>query len=318
MNRREESARQERLQHLQKLKWGQEDEIYEASRGIRRLTAELNRLKALDDEAIKKERELNGWWRFITSSISGKVIETEEQKQGREMERLQRVASKSIKESEIAYQEDLLRRSRLVLEGLDRNIAAVKKLAEDEARAKALRQQEISRKVEEARRGAQEEQMRRDREMRMEEQLRQEQEQAAWLAERIRKAQQAREVQARLQKEAKERLQTEAANGIFAQYYAERKPETPYNSTGASGSHSSGCRHDKFWPELRGPHRCRKCQTMQRRFALQCPDCSMVACADCRQTLRRENTGIRGRSGQRPKRGRDDRDYWNFEIPYGE
>jgi hypothetical protein len=51
----------------------------------------------VSSEELRKERERNNWWTFITSPIYGEGQETEEQKQRRETERLQRLASKSIK-----------------------------------------------------------------------------------------------------------------------------------------------------------------------------------------------------------------------------
>ena len=157
-NQKKESARQERLQHLQLLKSRHENDIFEGNRVVRRLTADLKRLQDLDDDELRKERERNSWWTFITSPIYGEVKETEEQKQKRETERLQRLASKSIKENQLAQKEVILQKSRYALDNVNSNIAAVKKEEEDEARIQAVRRQEQLRKEEEARRRVEEEQ----------------------------------------------------------------------------------------------------------------------------------------------------------------
>lgn len=46
------------------------------------------------------------------------------------------------------------------------------------------------------------------------------------------------------------------------------------------------CRHDESWIKLRGTHRCSRCLTVQRRFAFRCPDCNIIACANCMLALR--------------------------------
>jgi hypothetical protein len=110
------------------------------------------------------------------------VKETEEQKQRRETERLQRLASKSIKENQLAQKEAILQKSRYALDDVNSGIAAVKKEEEDEARVQAVRRQEQLRKEEEARRQVEEEQRRKKWAKWEEEQIRLREEPAARVA----------------------------------------------------------------------------------------------------------------------------------------
>ncbi|KIM97120.1 hypothetical protein OIDMADRAFT_20445 [Oidiodendron maius Zn] len=44
------------------------------------------------------------------------------------------------------------------------------------------------------------------------------------------------------------------------------------------------CLHDGWWPKLEGKQRresCEKCGVSRHNYLLQCPSCSMLACASC-------------------------------------
>ena len=288
--RKEESKRQERLQHLQLLKSRHENDIFEGNRVVRRLAADLKRLQDQDDDELRKERERNTWWTYMTSPIYGEVKETEEQKQRRETERLQRLASKSIKENQLAQKEAILQKSRYALDDVNSEIAAVKKEEEDDARVQAVRRQEQLRKEEEASRRVEEEQRRKKRAKWEEEQIKLRREQAARAAKVTREAQ-----------EAQERVREEAAKKYRAESEKRtRAASTPERArTAGQAQNDSACLHDKFWPRLEGRHLCRSCCNTQRHFAFQCPGCRMIACAGCRQTLRGERRRNNWNSGRR-------------------
>lgn len=295
-HQKEESARQERLQRLQLLKSRHENDIFEGNRVIRRLAADLKRLQGQDDDELRKERERNSWWTYITSPIYGEAKETEEQKQRRETERLQRLATKSIKENQLAQKEAILQSSRYALNNVNREIAAVEKEEEDEARVQAVRRQEQLRKEEEARRRVEEEQRRAKWAKWEEEQIKLRKEQVARAAKAAREAQEAQE---RAREEAAKIYRAESEKRAQAASMAERA------RTARQARNDSACLHDKFWPRIEGRHLCGSCHNTQRRFAFQCPGCGMIACASCRQTLR----------GERRRKNQNSGGQFHFDTP---
>ncbi len=130
---KEDDARQERLRSLEMFKSRYDSDIFELNRVVRKLTADFKRLQDQDDEDLRKERKRNSWWTYLSSPIYGKVNETDEQKQKRETERLHRLASKSIKRSELQGKEAKLQTLQDALQNVNSKIAAEKKKAEDEA-----------------------------------------------------------------------------------------------------------------------------------------------------------------------------------------
>ena len=264
---KENSARQERLRLLEVFKSRYDSDIFEVSRVIRKLIVDLKRLQDQDDEDLRKERERNSWWAYLASPIYGKVNETQEQKQARETKRLHRIASKSIKGSELRENEAKLQRLQDALQNVNSKIAVEKKKGEDEAWIQMMEKK--LRMEQEARNRAQQE-------MR-EKWAKIQKEQAERAAKEAREAREAQEAQERVRKAAEERAQA-----MRAAEEATRKAKK------ASGSTKSTCRHDKFWPKVEGRQLCSNCRTVQRRFAFQCPGCRMIACASCRQTLRGE------------------------------
>ena len=95
------------------------------------------RLQAQDEEDSRKEKERNGWWAFLASPLFGKVKETDEQMRARETSRLHRLASKTIKESELREKQARLQKLQGALQSVNSAIAAEVKNAEAEARARA-------------------------------------------------------------------------------------------------------------------------------------------------------------------------------------
>ena len=96
--------------------------------------ADLKRLQDQDDEDIRKERERNSWWTSLASPIYGRFKETEQQKRERETNRLNRLASESIRGSELAEKEAKLQRLQDALKDVNGRIAVENKEIEDEKR----------------------------------------------------------------------------------------------------------------------------------------------------------------------------------------
>jgi len=286
---------------------------------VRKLVADLKRLQDQDDEELRKERERKSWWAYVTSPFYTPPKETEEEKQTREVERLQRLASKRIKEQDLAEKEAKLKRWKDALEDANNKIAAEKAKEEEEARSRAAKIQEQLRREREARRRAEQQAAEEEMRKRWEDiQARMRQEQAARAAREAREAREAQEAweaQQRAWKAAEERRKAEENRRAEERRQAEEKqkakqkqraetarkaqqgrndwfePEVPsysFSRASAPKKTSSACRHEMFWPKLNGSHTCQNCHGIQRRFAFQCPGCSMIACAGCRQTLRGE------------------------------
>lgn len=49
------------------------------------------------------------------------------------------------------------------------------------------------------------------------------------------------------------------------------------------------CNHRNWWNRVEGQFRCSCCMKETRRFAFQCPGCEKIACAACRDVLRRKS-----------------------------
>ena len=100
------------------------------------------------------------WWTYFTSPVYNRAKETEEKKQQREIERLQRLASKSIEINESIQKEARLQSLKSALQDVNDKISAEKKKKEDDVQAHATKMQEQLRKVQEARRRSEEQQER--------------------------------------------------------------------------------------------------------------------------------------------------------------
>lgn len=273
---------------------------------IRKLVADLKRLQEQDDEDLRKERERNGWWAYLASPIYGKVSETDEQKQTRETKRLDRVASKSIKGSELDEKKARLQRLQDALQNVSGKIAAEKKRAEDEK--KRVEYEATARKLKM-------EQEARDRAMqeRRERMAKAQRESNERAAREAREAQAAREAQERAweAEQAQERARMaaaaekrrrdleERAQKTRAAEEAARRARPTRNNNRSEPAAKRTCRHGRFWPKIEGAQLCSNCCAMQRHFAFECPGCKIVACGSCRRILRGENGKGGGVSGRR-------------------
>ncbi|OCL03808.1 DnaJ-domain-containing protein [Glonium stellatum] len=208
---KEKCAREERLRHLERLRSKYDGDIFELRRVVRRLEADTKRLQDQDNEELRKERERNSWWAYVTSPFYAPQKETEEEKQTREVERLQRLASKRIKEQDLAEKKAKLQGWEDALKDTNNKIAADKAKEEEEARLQAAKMQEKLRRAKEARRRAEEEAAEEERRKRWEEaQARKQREEAQARKQR-------EEAQARMRQEQAARAAREAREAREAQ-----------------------------------------------------------------------------------------------------
>lgn len=314
---RVEKSRQERVRHFEVLKRRYNDDIFEVTRAVRKLTADLTRLQEKDDEDSRKERERNGWLAYLTSPIYGKQKETEDEKMARETERIQRLAIKRIKKSELKEKVTKLNR----LHDANNKIAIKNEKAEEAIKVQ-IREENL-RKAKEA--SMKMEQEMREKRARFEEiRVKAQKERAEREAKKAREAEAALKAQEELERARKaveaerykqevkqaQRRQEEhertrkASAKINRKLTEERKRAThaaeeavrnaqaqaafKYRFSHDSNSTSSSCKHERYWLSVMGRQQCQNCNLIQNRFAFLCPSCRMMACASCRQMLRGE------------------------------
>lgn len=319
--KRVDEARQERVRHLEVLKRRYNDDIFEVTRAVRKLMADLTGLQNKDDEDSREYRERNGWLAYLTSPIYGKPRETEDEKMAREIERIQRHAIKRIKESELKEKETKLNRLQDALREANNKIAVENEKAE-EALQTQVREEKL-RKAQEAKIKA-ERDMREKRAWFEEIRVKAQKERAEREAKKAREAEAARKAQEELERALKvvaaekyklevkqaqrrqeEQESTRKASAEINQKRTEERRRATHAAEEAArnaqaqaafvygfshnpNSTSSSCKHEWFWPRVMGSHQCQNCNLIQNRFAFQCPGCRMMACASCRQILRGE------------------------------
>lgn len=319
--KRVDEARQERVRQLEFLKRRYNDDIFELTRAVRKLMADLTRLQNKDDEDSREYRERNGWLAYLTSPLYGKQRETEDEKMARESQRIQRLAIKRIKESELKEKETKLNNLQDALRDANNKIAVENEKTEEglqtQVREEKLRKaQEASMKAERdmrEKRARMEEIRLKEQKVRAEREARKAREaEAAWKAqeelERARKSvaaerykleveeaqrrQEEEETMRKASAEINQNLTKERRRATHAAEEAARNAQAQaafrYGFSHPPNSSPISCKHEWFWPKVMGSQQCQNCNLIQNRFAFQCPSCRMMACASCRQILRGE------------------------------
>jgi len=119
---REIKRQREQLRDLRVEKMMHESKIFKLRRVITRLNEELKRLDEQDEEDGKKDVARNSWWTCLSSSIFRTEIETKEAKLRRDMERLNRQASRTMKLSRVQNTTDELGKETAINELCGRDI----------------------------------------------------------------------------------------------------------------------------------------------------------------------------------------------------
>jgi len=333
---KEKERRRQCLRQWESQKTVYEGYVFEASRKVRKLNAELKRLEELDEEDQKKDMERNSWWKFFSSPLHGRTQESDEESAVRVFERLQRNSSRRIKGLELEREESSLQAWKNKLQTLNDKIAAEKREQEQENqkeegrkqghfwREEAVRLQvmrekilaEQQRKRREAEAAAKEAQERLEKELearqkkqkeRLERELQARQKkQQEERDEMLRKWKQEEEARQKKKQEAleeakrKTKEEEEVRAQMAAKFFNEHHRDTSIRSSAhdhgspastrrpATSTKKSPCQHQRFWPKIEGGHKCENCGQYRHKFAFRCPDCAMMACADCRQLLRGE------------------------------
>ena len=316
---KQQKASQDRLQPLEQSRSQCDSSIFELNREIRRLTADLKRLQDRDEEEKRKQREKNSWWSYLTSPIYGKVVETEEEKLQCEAEKLQRLASASIKSNELKCKEAILKELESDLKMINIRIATEKQRHQDEMRARESMRKEQLRQGQLKQERLRQEQLR--QEQLRQEQLRQEQLRAQQEARTKEREQREREREAERAAALRKQRQEEAARATQRMRVAKEAQQRRQATRGAAPTPTptqSICNHKVFWAKLEGSRSCSNCHTLQRRFTFQCPGCKIIACASCRQMLKGKEAKKNGNASQQyshsPDAYADDGCYYGYEY----
>ena len=193
-----------KIEGLTKRKQHFASEIFEVKRVITRLQSELKNIQTEEEKALAEEQARNSWFTYAYSSVFGATKESEEAKQERELQRLQRRASKTIKEKELSRKEEKLKEWNDLLSGVEKAIAAeISSRQERERRAEMEKEEARQREAVRAWMKRREEFMEQERAKHAAAEAREAQERAA--AEAFRRA-----AEERRKKEEEERRQREA------------------------------------------------------------------------------------------------------------
>lgn len=269
----------------------------------------LNKIQEEADKDAREESARNSWFGYMFSpKLSPQEVEA------RDRRATERKTGRIVREAELDRCMETLHRIQTRVDNLDVEIIKVK-----EKKAHIQQQewshQEASRLAEEARRRAQEnERARQEREKarkeqeeilermrafqerrRKEEEARRareeelqaeaEKQRAAERSELRRKEMERKAKEARKQKQDNERRKTQdrvrmqSGKGGHGERKASMRPGSTADAT--------FCRHKSWWDHELGSHLCGRCQRMTSRFAFCCPGCQTVACAGCRDILKK-------------------------------
>jgi hypothetical protein len=212
------------IEGLAKRKQHFASEIFGVKRVITRLQSELKNIQTQEEKALAEERARNSWFKYAYSSVFGAAEEPEEAKQEREMQRLQRQASKTIKEKELSRKEEKLKEWNDLLSGVEKAIAAeILSRQERERRAEMEKEEAKRREAARARMKRQEEFMEQERARRAAAEARAAQERAA--AEAFRRAAEERRKKEEEERRQREVKQAEQRRKMMADLLRKRQEE---------------------------------------------------------------------------------------------
>ncbi|KAL4780130.1 hypothetical protein BJX76DRAFT_59302 [Aspergillus varians] len=211
-------------------------------------------IAGLDQEIKNIEREKSGkatWWGYFTSILQGHQ-ETEEQRIKRDNDRLQKIAARSIRDSEVQRQIAVVRGLENAIDATHRSITS----AEIEILTEKSREEREGEK-----RRMEEERLRQETSRRMAEELKKQQERQAQQASRGHKYP----------------SREQGVNGSRNSGQSEGKQNFHDKKT---------CHHQSWWSRIDVRLSCSRCLSVTRKFIFQCPGCGKLACASCRDTIK--------------------------------
>lgn len=290
-------TKEDRAAKWVKTKQVHDNGIFELNREVQKLRSAIRNFEIIEKKEAEEAAAAKSWTAWMLSAIITKPEESEEEKERKDRERLQRFHAKGIKES-LLQQKDADMRD---WENLLREKLQDFQTANSQDDMMKYRYEDIIRGLQRQAREAREA---REYAAREERERLQKEQQAKW-----RKAEQERREEK--EKEAAEQRKKEAADWKalqekLAKEAAERQQKMKRDTASRSATRNSDfgftphrmkldCSHDGWWHKLEGTQRrdsCERCGVSRYTYLLQCPSCSMLACASCQQVLRprRRNT----------------------------
>jgi hypothetical protein len=304
----ESSARARVLEKLQAQRARQNMDIFEARRTMRKLEAEITNLQEEDAAEARIFISQTSWWKNVSSFIFGATPqESKEVKEERERKRLNRSAAIRIKSTALSSQKNILsaleaaaQNTAIAIDQLKQQIRMEEQRHEAERAAYAQRQrwEEMLRRSREAEAEAERERKKREEEERQwKERQREERERVEREQEELRRR--GRERVERVQRDLKQAWESseqrrkekerreQQKKTADAQKGAGKQQNRPSKPTDGS---QNACLHVGWWNRIPGRAVCSICSETLGKFALQCPNCQMNACAACRRKIQGGNS----------------------------
>ncbi|KAI0876106.1 hypothetical protein GGS24DRAFT_452552 [Hypoxylon argillaceum] len=319
----ERSAQARVLETLLAQRTKQNMDIWEARRAVRELEAEITRLQEEDAAEVRLNANQTSWWKNVSSFIFGATAqESKDVKEERERKRLNRTAVIRIKSTmllsktrTVSALESAAQSTTIAIDKLKQQIRMEEQRQETERAAEAQRQrwEEILRRRREAEAEAererkereeqerewkerqrkerervereQEELRRKDRErveQEQEERRRKERERVERVQRELRQAWESSE-QKRKERERREKQKSSSDAQKVATNRQQKRPPKPTDGP------QNACHHAGWWNRIPGRTVCSVCSETLGKFALQCPNCQMKACAACRRKIQGGN-----------------------------
>lgn len=260
---------EKKLKELLIQKSKQHSDLFEETRKANKLKADIKKLKDEANQDATTTPKDGGWWTYWTSVLGREASRAEEERIKRQNDQLNRSAAQIVKEHMLGRQEVVVDGMRDELKRLDVEIDGIRnkiQRTDREFQERAARQKQA-----EADQAAYE-RAQKENESKLREQLR---------AQMERRAAQAAE-NTRRQKEKDEAERRTKFDG-------EARKQRQRNS---NAQNTLPCRHRAFWTQVEGSQLCSQCLIKTRKFAFECPRCGKVACATCREILKKTLTGI--------------------------
>lgn len=220
-----------------------------------RLAKLRGEIASLDQEIKIIDREKSGkatWWGYLTSILQGHQ-DSEKERIKRDSDRLQKIATRSIRDSEVQRQITAVR-------GLE-NAINITRSSITSAELKILKEKYREEREEQEKRRMEEERLRQEANRRMAEELKKQQEIQAQQANRGHKYP----------------SREQGVNGS----------RDSCQSEGKQNFHDKEiCHHQGWWGRIDVRFSCSRCSSVTRKFIFQCPGCGKLACASCRDTIK--------------------------------
>jgi hypothetical protein len=276
----------------------------------------------------------NSWTTWLLSPVYKRPIVTEEEKEQKARDRLQRVHAKSFKERDLKKIEEKLKEKEAVyalfrqeFDNANRKDDAAKATIEERIRSTRAREllekmkiereerEKVRREQLEKERVEQEKRDRFWREQREKEKVEREKREKLWREQREKQEREAAKAEQERLKQILEQAKKKAAETAarkkqellnraghrVTRSVQEVDIETFHSSASTFNATGGSCLHDGWWTKVEGRRACSRCSTTYG-YLLECPGCQMKACASCQKSLRPPKRNRAGMNSSKTRR----------------